>query len=103
VVSSFALFLVGGLYLGALSTFSTIAQLRAPASIRGRALAVNTMILGSLYPLGAVIQGKIADGIGLRTTTFGAAAIMAVVLAGTRLLRPGITRALDTPVGTAVG
>ena len=58
---------------------------------------MNTMILGSLYPLGAVLQGKIADGIGLRATTFGAAAIMAVVLAGTRLVRPGITGALDIP------
>ena len=38
------------------------------------------MILGSLYPLGAVLQGKIADSIGLRVTTFGAAALMAVVL-----------------------
>jgi predicted MFS family arabinose efflux permease len=101
--SALALFVVGALYLGALSTFSTIAQLRAPAAIRGRALAVNTMILGSLYPLGAVIQGKIADGIGLRRTTFAAAAVMAVVLVATRLVRPGITRALDTPVDLAVG
>jgi MFS family permease len=97
-LSSLALFCVGALYLGALSTFSTIAQLRAPAEIRGRALAVNTMILGSLYPLGAVIQGKVADGIGLRGTTLGAAALMAIVLAAVRLFRPGITSALDAPV-----
>ena len=37
-----------------------------PPTIRGRVLAVNTVILGSLYPLGAVVQGKIADHIGLR-------------------------------------
>jgi hypothetical protein len=61
------------------------------------------MILGSLYPIGAVVQGKIADGIGLRLTTFGAAAIMAVVLAVTRIVRPGVTRALDRPVETPVG
>jgi len=97
-LSALALFVVGALYLGALSTFSTVAQLRAPAAIRGRVLAVNTMILGSLYPLGAIIQGKIADTIGLRATTFGAAAIMAVVLAGTRLVRPGVMRSLDVPV-----
>jgi hypothetical protein len=59
---------------------------------------VNTMILGALYPLGAVLQGKIADGIGLRLTTFGAGAIMAAVLMGGRLFRPGITAALDPPV-----
>jgi MFS family permease len=97
-LSSIAIFFVGGLYLGALSSFSTIAQLRAPAAIRGRVLAVNTMILGSLYPIGAVIQGKVADSIGLRATTFGGAAILAVVLVTTRLVRPGITRALDTPL-----
>jgi MFS family permease len=96
-VSALALLVVGALYLGALSTFSTIAQLRSPASIRGRVLAVNTMILGSLYPLGAVIQGKVADGIGLRATTFGAAAIMAAALLGAHLVRPGLTSALDTP------
>lgn len=97
-LSGAALLIVGALYLGALSTFSTIAQLRAPASIRGRVVSVNTMILGALYPLGAVVQGKIADGIGLRETTLGAAAIMAVVLIGTRIVRPGITSALDPTV-----
>ena len=68
-------------------------------------LAVNTMILGSLYPLGAVVQGKIADGIGLRATTFGAAAIMAVVLGVVRLVRPGITQrstSVAIPVATTV-
>ena len=54
------------LYLGALSSFTTIAQLRVPAEIRGRVLAVFTVILGSLYPLGSVVQGKLADHIGLR-------------------------------------
>jgi len=95
-LSALAILIVGALYLGTLSTFSSIAQLRAPANIRGRVVSVNTMILGSLYPLGAVLQGKIADGVGLRVTTFGAAAIMAAVLVGTRLMRPGITDALDT-------
>ena len=42
-------------------------------------LAVFTVILGSLYPLGSIIQGKIADHVGLRATTFGAAALMALV------------------------
>jgi MFS family permease len=102
VLSSLAIFFVGALYLGALSSFSTVAQLRAPPAIRGRVLAVNTMILGSLYPLGAVVQGKVADGIGLRATTFGAAAIMAVVLGTVRMVRPGITRALDVPVAIPV-
>jgi hypothetical protein len=102
-LSALALLFVGAFYLGALSTFSTVAQLRAPGHLRGRVLSVNTMILGALYPIGAVVQGKIADSIGLRVTTFGAAAIMAGVLVAARLFRPGVTGALDEPVETAVG
>ena len=94
-VSALTLFVVGLLYLGALSSFTTIAQLRVPAEIRGRVLAVFTVILGSLYPLGAIVQGKIADHIGLRATTIGAAVLMLAVLAITRLVRPGITAAID--------
>jgi MFS family permease len=97
-VSSLTLLVVGALYLGALSSFTTIAQLRAPPKLRGRILAVYTVILGSLYPLGSVVQGKVADHIGLRATTFWSAAVMLAVLVLTRLLRPGITAAIDSPV-----
>jgi MFS family permease len=101
-LSAVALFAVGTLYLGALSSFTTIAQLRVPSEIRGRVLAVFTVILGSLYPLGSIIQGKVADHIGLRETTIGAAAIMALVMLATRALRPGITAAIDEPVSARV-
>jgi MFS family permease len=97
-LSAVALFVVGLLYLGALSSFTTIAQLRVPSEIRGRVLAVFTVILGSLYPLGSVIQGKVADHIGLRTTTIGAAALIALVMLATRAIRPGITDAIDVGV-----
>jgi MFS family permease len=96
-VSALALLVVGAVYLGALSTFTTIAQLRAPQAIRGRVLAVHTVILGSLYPLGAVVQGKIADHVGLRVVTFGSGVALGATMLVTRLVRPGITRALDTP------
>jgi MFS family permease len=97
-LSAVALFAVGLLYLGALSSFTTIAQLRVPTEIRGRVLAVFTVILGSLYPLGSIIQGKIADHVGLRKVTIGSAIAMVVVLLATRALRPGITAAIDEPV-----
>jgi MFS family permease len=97
-LSAVSLFAVGLLYLGALSSFTTIAQLRVSSEIRGRVLAVFTVILGSLYPLGSVLQGKIADHVGLRATTLGSAVIMAFVMVATRLVRPGITVAIDTPV-----
>jgi MFS family permease len=95
-LSSLALLVVGALYLGALSTFMSISQSRAPANIRGRVASVNTVILGLFYPLGAVVQGKIADSVGLRLTTFGAGAALLAVLAVARATRPGITQALDT-------
>jgi MFS family permease len=98
-VSAVTLLVVGALYLGALSSFTTIAQLRAPPKLRGRILAVYTVILGSLYPLGSIVQGKVADHIGLRATTGGAAVIMLLTLIAARLIRPGITEAIDTPMG----
>jgi len=102
-LSACAIVAVGGLYLGAISTFTTIAQLRAPAALRGRVVSVHTMILGSLYPIGAVVQGAIADAIGLRVTTLAAGVALGVVLVVTRLARPGITEALDEPVALASG
>jgi MFS family permease len=96
-VSALTLFVVGLIYLGTLSSFTTIAQLRVTSDIRGRVLSVFTVILGSLYPLGAIVQGKIADSVGLRWTTFGSAALMLAVLVVTRLVRPGITEAIDAP------
>ena len=101
-LSALALFAVGTIYLGTLSSFTTIAQLRVPTEIRGRVLAVFTVILGSLYPLGSVMQGKIADYIGLRETTMGAAALMVVVMLATRAARPGVTAAIDIGVSEPV-
>jgi MFS family permease len=97
-LSAVAIFFVGFLYLGALSSFTTIAQMRAPGHLRGRVLSVNMVILGSLYPLGSVLQGAIADEVGLRTTTAGAAVLMAATLLAVRATRPGTTSVLDAPV-----
>ena len=91
------IFAVGFLYLGALSSFTTIAQLRAPAELRGRVLSLLMVLLGTLYPLGSVLQGAIADRVGLRATTAGAAVLMAAALLLVRMLRPDLARALDEP------
>jgi MFS family permease len=97
-VSALTLIFVGALYLGALSTFTTIAQLRSPPEIRGRVLSLHTVILGSMYPLGAVIQGKLADSVGLRTVTFVSGAALLGVQLVVRVVRPGITEAISEPV-----
>ena len=97
-VSALTLVFLGGVYLGALSSFFTISQMRAPSMLRGRVLSVNNVILGVLYPLGAVLQGRIADSAGLRATTFAAAVVMALALLAVRIVRPGITAAIEAPV-----
>ena len=96
-LSAVAILVVGALYLASLSSFTTIAQQRAPAEFRGRVLSVNNVILGTVYPLGAAFQGFLADHFGLRTVTAGSAIVMLAVLAAVRTLRPGYTMAVETP------
>jgi len=118
------IFAVGFLYLGALSSFSWLVftsvngvtmvdrrltalgiawsalsgrRVAAPAELRGRVLSLLMVLLGTLYPLGSVLQGAIADRVGLRVTTAGAAVLMAAALLLVRMLRPDLANALDEP------
>ena len=93
-----AIFAVGFLYLGCLSSFMTIAQLRAPTELRGRVMSAVMVLLGVLYPLASIAQGTIADEIGLRATTAGAAALLALGLVSFRILWPDYDRHLDGDV-----
>lgn len=102
-LSALAIFAVGFLYLGALSSFTSIAQLRAPAAVRGRVLSVLLVLLGAVYPIAAVAQGVIADAIGLRATTAGAAVLMFAALVVARILRPGFASALEAPAAPFEG
>ncbi len=95
--SAAALFLVGLVYFGALSSFMSIAQLRAPAEIRGRVVSILAVVLGTLYPLGSVLQGKLADVIGLREVTLIAAGLMLLALIVMQLRNPHFADALDEP------
>ncbi|HEU5301813.1 MAG TPA: MFS transporter [Acidimicrobiia bacterium] len=92
-----AIALVGAVYLGCLSSFMTIAQLRAPNELRGRVMSAIMVLLGTLYPIGSVLQGAIADEIGLRATTVGAALILAGAFFAIRVFRPGFDHALGDP------
>jgi MFS family permease len=86
-----ALALVGGCYMGSMSTFSTIGQTMAPPDARGRVMAINNATLGVLYPIGAVLQGALADRFGLRWVTVGSGVVMVAVMLAVRALRPGYT------------
>ncbi len=93
-----SLFLVGLVYIGVLSGLSTVVQLRAPSEYRGRVLSFYLVALGVSYPIGSLLQGPIADQVGLAWTTVGAAALLMAVLLGVRLLRPNVFRILAAPV-----
>jgi MFS family permease len=90
-----AIFFVGFLYLGCLSSFTAIAQLRAPAALRGRVMSALMVLLGTLYPIGSILQGAIADQTSLRVTTGVAAALLGLWLVAIRVLHPGYDRHLD--------
>ena len=77
-----AMLTVIGLSYGyAFTSFASITQQSAPDEMRGRVLAVNFMVLGVLFPVGALVQGQIADAIGLRWTTAGSGVVLAAGLA----------------------
>lgn len=89
-----ALFTVGLVYIGVLSSLTTVVQLSAPSEFRGRILSIYLVALGVAYPLGSLVQGPLADRIGLAWTTGGTAVLLAVVLGAILVLRPGSLRPL---------
>jgi MFS family permease len=101
-LSALAILVVGSLYLTSLSCFTTIAQQRSPAEYRGRVLSLNSVVLGTLYPIGAAVQGLLADHYGLRAVTAGSAIVMLVAIVAVRVVRPGYTRALDDALAPVV-
>jgi len=88
------LFLVGLVYIGVLSGLSTVVQLRAPMTMRGRVLSIYLVALGVSYPIGSLLQGPLADSFGLARTTAVAAALLALALVATRVVRPSVLQAL---------
>ncbi|HMD44929.1 MAG TPA: MFS transporter, partial [Acidimicrobiales bacterium] len=81
-------------YIGVLSGLNTVVQLRAPQFARGRVLSLFMLSLGTLYPIGAVVQGAVGSRVGVRAVTFGAAVLLFVVLGAVALGRPAALRAL---------
>ena len=90
-----ALGLVGILYVAILTGLSTVVLLRAPAEHRARASSLFFVALGVVYPIGALIQGLIADRTGLGATTMGGALALVGVLAFLSATRPRFLQALD--------
>ncbi len=68
-------------YGSSFTTFAGVSQGSASEDMRGRALAVNTFILGALYPIGALAQGALSDRFGLKGVTVASGALLMVGLA----------------------
>jgi MFS family permease len=96
-----ALFAVGLVYIFVLSGLSTVVQLRAPQAYRGRVLSIYLVALGVAYPVGSLIQGPVADRIGIGWTTSGTAVLLALVMAAAAWRRPALRAALFGPDGPA--
>ena len=79
-IAAVMLTLIGLCYGYAFTSFASIAQQSAPDDMRGRVLAVNFAVLGILFPVGTLIQGQVADAVGLRWTTAGSGLALAVGL-----------------------
>lgn len=81
-------------FLSLVATLNTSVQLIVAEHMRGRVISIYMMALAASYPLGALLQGWMADRIGAPQT---------VVLAGSALLlvwivllrRPGLVSSLD--------
>lgn len=96
--AALAIAVVGACYIGVLSGLNTVVQLRAPEAARGRVLSLYMMALGTIYPIGAVVQGAIGGVIGIRVVTVaGGIALVAVVVA-IAVLRRSLLDALADPV-----
>lgn len=98
-LATVALALVGAGYIGILSGLSTVVQLRAPNVFRARILSFYMVALGTIYPIGAVVQGALGDWLGLRVVTTGCALAFLALVGGLTLAWPRLTHALDDPLG----
>ena len=72
-------------------------QLRAPEAARGRILSIYMMALGLIYPLGAVVQGWLADSHGVRSVTVVAALVLLALLVLAAVARPTFFTNLGDP------
>ncbi|HEX6596416.1 MAG TPA: MFS transporter [Acidimicrobiales bacterium] len=93
------LVLVGAAYVGLLSGFGAVVQLRAPEALRARVLSLYMVALGVIYPIGAIVQGFLGDRIGLRAVTAGTAVLYLMIVGLVAVTRPQVAAAYDDPPG----
>lgn len=93
-----ALVLVGGCHLAVLSSANTALQVIVADDIRGRALAVRSMIFFVSFPVGGLVWGALADSLGPRVMMLVAGGFLLVSAAVLLSLRGTLRLArLDDP------
>jgi MFS family permease len=95
LLATLAIALVGATYINVFSGVGTVVQLRAPTHLRARVVSLYFLALGVLYPVGTVIQGPLADRLGLGQVTAGGALALLLVFLLLRAFRPARLAALD--------
>jgi len=75
-----AILVVGACYIGVLTGLNTVVQRRAPTEFRGRVLGLYMMVLGVVYPIGAVAEGAIAHVVGIRAVTVVSGVLLFAVM-----------------------
>ena len=94
-VAVVALVAAGGAYLAVSSTLNTTIQVQVEERRRGKVLALYVMGLTSSYPLGSLVQGAVADRIGVRAVTACAGVALGLVWLRLRATRRFLTMDAD--------
>lgn len=93
-----AMFVIGAGYLVVVSALNTSLQESVDPRFRGRVVALYFMAFTGGYPIGALLQGSLADLVGVRPVV-AAAGLVLTAYAALLILRPALARSLD-PVPT---
>lgn len=89
-----AMALIGALYMAIGNALNTAVQLLVDEEFRGRAMSLYAIGLTGGYPIGSLVQGWVAEVVGVRATLAGAGA--ALLLIGVAVLRrPAAIARLD--------
>jgi MFS family permease len=102
-LASVAILLVGASYIGVLSGLNTVVQVHAPTAARGRILGLYMLALGTIYPVGALLQGQIANHLGIRDVTVGAGLILLAAMVLVGVAATSLFRGLADPPDPAFG
>jgi predicted MFS family arabinose efflux permease len=91
-----ALFCLGALYLMVFTGLKTVVQARAPHDLQARVSSLFMMLMNLGYSAGVAAQALLADRVGVRPITAGAALLFLTLVLATRALRPRGLEALGT-------